>query len=144
MVDLHSVVTLVGFETVVVPVETFTNCAKIERALTMTITLSSSGTRVTATDVATAWFASNVGWVKRTEFLSFPAAALTITNTEELTGFLVDGSGKGMLPPFSVAENVANPGSDTNNPGRSVIGFDGTNYLLVPAATASYRRGFSV
>lgn len=94
--DLRSVVTVVGFETVTVPAGTFADCARVERTLTLTATLSGDRSRVTATDVATAWFAPNMGWVKRAEVISFPAGDFTETETEELVGFSVDGVTQGI------------------------------------------------
>lgn len=94
--DLRSVVTVAGFETVTVPVGIFENSARLERTLTLTATLSGDGSRVTLTDTATAWFASNVGWVKRTEDISFPAGDFFETETEELVGFSVDGITQGL------------------------------------------------
>lgn len=94
--DLRSVVTVVGFETVTVPVGTFAGCARVERTLTLTATLSGDGSRVTLTDTATAWFAPNVGWVKRAEVISFPAGNFFETETEELVGFSVDGVTQGL------------------------------------------------
>lgn len=118
--DLRSVVAVAGFEAVTVPVGTFSDCARLERTLTVTITLSSNRAQVIATDAGTAWFAPGVGWVKRVETTTIPSLNLTETITEELVGFSVGGIGRGILPGFTLTGDVT-----------SAIGFDGTNYLLV-------------
>jgi len=129
--DLRSVVSVIGFESVSVPVGTFDDCARVEQNLTLNLILSSDGSRLTVTDLATAWFAPNDGWVKRMAISSFPAFDFIETVIEELYGARVDGQGRGVLPPFIIAENVASADSDTSRPGRSALGFDGTNYLIV-------------
>lgn len=118
--NVRSVVALAGFEAVTVPVGSFADCARLERTLTLTITLSSLRIQVAVTDVATGWFAPGVGWVKRMETTAIPSQGFTETITEELVGFSVEGTGRGILPGFTI------PGDVT-----SAIGFDGTNYLLV-------------
>ena len=118
--DVRSVVKLTGFEAVTVPVGTFADCARLERTITLTVTLSRNRSQVTATDVATGWFAPGVGWVKRVETISDPSQNLTETITEELAGFSVDGTEKGILPGFTITGDLT-----------TAIGFDGTNYLLV-------------
>lgn len=119
-VDLRSDVTVVGLEAVTVPVGTFAGCARVQRTLTLTITLSEDRTTVAATEVGTAWFAPGVGWVKRVETTTIASLGLTETTTEELMGFSVEGTARGILPGFTITGDVT-----------GAVGFDGTNYLLV-------------
>lgn len=89
--DISSVVKMIGFEPVTVPVGTFANCAKIEQHAEFIFIMSSDGTRIPSNTVLTLWFAPNIGWVKKMVVLSAPSLEFTETSTEELIGFEVDG-----------------------------------------------------
>ena len=60
-VDLVSIVTVKGFESVSVPAGTFPNCARVETRATTTVIASSNGARVTEEAMQTMWFAPGVG-----------------------------------------------------------------------------------
>jgi hypothetical protein len=84
-IDVDATVTMQGFETVTVPMGTFTQCAKLERDATFTIILSRGG-REAFSETATAWFAPDVGWVKRRSSFSFDGFSETVE--EELVNFV--------------------------------------------------------
>jgi len=93
-VDIYSVVTVSGVETVTVPVGTFQDCAKIETNINVTITLSGNNTKATGTLINTVWFAPEVGPVKRKSVITTNNATETVS--EELTGYIVNGHGNGI------------------------------------------------
>lgn len=129
-VDVYSVITVKGFETVNVQVGTFYNVAKIETTVTLTIILSNSNSKFIFTLVGTEWFSPGVGLVKRTGITTFPDST-SVTVNEELIGYTVDGQSKGIMPQFTMAGGLAPANSDSESPGRPSIGYDGTNYLVV-------------
>ena len=80
-IDILSIVTVLGFESVSVPAGPFPNCAKVETTNTLTAIASSNGETVSLLVTQTTWYAPGVGPVKR---------VLTVedqTVTEELTSF---------------------------------------------------------
>lgn len=80
-VDLVSIVTVKGFESVTVRAGTFSNCARVETRATATEIKSTNGARETKEATQTMWFASGVGRVK------LVAEIGSRTWTEELTSF---------------------------------------------------------
>jgi len=56
-IAINSIVTVVGFETVVVPAGTFNNCVRLQTNITETLTLSRNGSKTTVTGVSTEWYA---------------------------------------------------------------------------------------
>lgn len=80
-IDLVSIVTVKGFESVSVPAGTFSNCARVETRATTTVIASSNGARVTEEATQTMWFAPGVGRVKLVTQIG------NQTWTEELTSF---------------------------------------------------------
>lgn len=84
-IDLISTMTVRGFETVSVPYGTFSNCAVLERNMTLTIFLTDSRLSQSARIRETAWLAANIGWVKIVSTIEF--AGFSGTDTEELVGF---------------------------------------------------------
>lgn len=97
-VDIYSTVTVVGFETVTVPAGTFTESVKIQTNEIDTITLSSDGTKITAIGTTTQWYAKGVGPAKEIQSIVLQYAGLTssVTETEELTSYIVNGVGHGI------------------------------------------------
>ena len=79
--DVVSIVTVKGFEIVLVPAGTFSNCAKVETQTTVTVIASSNGAKESVQATQTMWFAPGVGPVK----LVFQIGSQTWT--EELTSF---------------------------------------------------------
>lgn len=112
-VDLRSVITVLGFETVTVPSGTFADCAKVEQRGVFTVTFSAGGSRETVNSAQTLWFAPRVGLVKRTFTLVGPAGSETVT--EDLTGYRIDGIVHGDLggeptgPTVAVLATVPDP-----------------------------------
>ncbi|MDD1750738.1 MAG: hypothetical protein LUO89_12800, partial [Methanothrix sp.] len=127
--DLNSIVTVKGFETETVPVGSFPNSARVETDASLSVTLSSDNTKITASTVQTQWFSPGIGPVK--SVTATTASNFNSTEIEELIGYYVNGQGKGILSQFTLASGVANANSDTETPGKSAISFDGTNYLFV-------------
>jgi len=98
--DILSVVTVVGFESVTVPTGTYPNSARVETASTVTVTASSNGERASLQQIGTTWYAPGIGPVKR---------ILTVGNetvTEVLTSFTPANA------KFITVPNVSNVISD--------------------------------
>ena len=57
-------VTVKGVESMTVTAGTFSNCAKVEKQTTVTVTASSNGTRRSEQGTETIWLASGIGQVK--------------------------------------------------------------------------------
>jgi hypothetical protein len=89
-----SEVSVIGVESVTVPVGLFTNALKVQSASTITVTLSSNGVKVTVTGTATQWLAPGVGPVKDTTVTQGQGSTETVT--EELEAYVVDGQGAGI------------------------------------------------
>lgn len=68
---VHSVVTVVGFETVATDIGTFNNAAHLRTVLTETIIYTSNGSRETATYTTDEWFAPGIGPVRQTQTIVF-------------------------------------------------------------------------
>lgn len=64
-IDILSIVTVLGFESVSVPAGLFPNCAKVETTNTLKAIPSSNGATVSLIVNQTAWYAPGVGPVKR-------------------------------------------------------------------------------
>lgn len=81
-------------------------------------------------DVSFAWRSS------RPEFATVDSNGLATgllsgpTEISAMAGDIVSNTAK-LTVKFLIAEGMAAPNSDTQNPGRSAVSFDGTNYLLV-------------
>ena len=127
--SMSATVTFKGFESISVPVGTHSNCAKVEINLLIAVTLSSSNETISVVGTETDWFAPGIGPVK--SVIVTTSENYTSTETEELTGYYINGQGKGIMPQFTVVSVVAVSNSDTETPGKSGVGFDGTNYLVV-------------
>ena len=142
-VDVNSQVNFAAFEEVIVLVGSFANSIKIRVEVMIAITLSHDNTKVTGTGTTTQWFAPGLGLVKSISITQFQYAGKSFseTVTQELVGLIVNGQGKGILPQFTIASGVTNADSDTERPGISAIGFDGTNYLLVSCRDISLPMG---
>ena len=126
--SLNAQVTVVGFESVTTPVGVFANSAKIETRATTTVRVSSIAALVTLTTVQTEWLAPQVGPVRIQTLTS--AEGVSETVTAELSGYFVNGQGKGAVP-LTVATGLSNADSNETNPGRPGLATDGTNYLAV-------------
>jgi hypothetical protein len=80
-IDILSIVTVLGFESVSVPAGLFPNCAKVETTNTLKAIASSNGATVSLIVDQTVWYAPGVGPVKRVLKVEH------LTVTEELTSF---------------------------------------------------------
>jgi hypothetical protein len=80
-IDILSIVTVLGFESLSVPAGPFPNCAKVETTRTFTAIASSNGATVSLLVNQTTWYAPGVGPVKRVLKVE------DLTVTEELTSF---------------------------------------------------------
>ena len=85
-IDLISTMTIRGFETVSVPYGTFTDCAVLDREITLTIFLTDLKISESAKITETTWLAPNIGWVKIVSTIEF--AGFSGTDSEELIGFV--------------------------------------------------------
>jgi hypothetical protein len=107
-IAIHSIVTVVGLETVVVPSGTFDNCARLQTNITETVTLSRSGTMLSAVGVSTEWYAPRVGLVKK--FSTFSGSGITQVFDRALAKYSVDGNKSDVTPPGVTAVQPG-PGS---------------------------------
>lgn len=113
--DAYSTVTVVGFESVAVPVGNFPDCARIETNLTLTVKLSLYNTTVTARGVDTTWVAPGIGIVKETTVVTVDNSSYSETETYELTGYTVDGQ-------TVTAPDTTMPMVNSTNPSYGAIG----------------------
>ncbi|HTG80461.1 MAG TPA: hypothetical protein VL949_00835 [Geobacteraceae bacterium] len=135
-VAVSATVTVADFETVFLSIGIFPSVARVVRTENLTFTLSSNGAAVPATESDAIYLASGVGIIKQSATLSIPAANFSTNRTEELTGYLVDGQGKGIVAEETLAAGIAPADSDTETPGRPAVAFDGSNYLVVSRRVA--------
>src|SRR5215831_20205139 len=91
---VNSTVSVIGTETVTVPVGTFNNALKIQTITTITVTFSRDGSTATVTGTDTQWLASGVGQVKDMTVTQGQGATETIT--EVLASYVADGQGGGI------------------------------------------------
>ncbi len=131
--SMIATVTNLGKEAVALPIRDFPSTLRIEAKVDVIVTLSSDGTKVTLEHTITEWRAQDVGPVKITEIIQAQSLDVTVTDsiTKKLAGFRVNGTGQGLLPKFTIADDLASAGSDSEEPGKPGIGTDGTNYLVV-------------
>ena len=120
--DVKSIVTLKNLESVTVPVGTFSDSAKIETNLTLTVTLSSNKAKITVTAVQTQWFAPGVGPVKSITVTT--GDGFSETDTEELTGYIVDGHGQGIRIELTPSSGLIKTGDTLQFTSNA---FDGIN-----------------
>jgi hypothetical protein len=92
---VKSIVTVKNLEPVTVPAGTFSNCARIVTDLTLAVTLSSNKARITVTAVQNQWFAPGIGPVQTVTVTT--ASNYSSTETEKLTGYVVDGNSGGVV-----------------------------------------------
>jgi hypothetical protein len=89
--DLKSIVTVKGYESITVPAGSYPNCAIVERRGTFTVILSRNGQTVTVPVLDSAWYAPGVGVVRNVarigdqtvteELSSFGAAPIAVDDT---------------------------------------------------------------
>lgn len=129
-VDVYSVISVKGFESVTVFIGTFNNCAKVESNVSYTVTGSAYGEKANVTSIQTDWMAPGIGPVKRVVETRVEGQTYE-TTTSELTGYSLNGQTKGIIHESTLAINVSPPDSDSEHPGKPAIGSDGSNYLVV-------------
>ena len=121
-----------AFEDVETPVGRFENCLRLDTQIKVTLRLSGirRSARVAATD--SRWFAYGVGPVKSLTTLSTSTKPPTIsTMNQELTGYRINGVGRGIVSDMVVATNLTTANSDTYRPSPPSTASDGTNVLVV-------------
>jgi len=96
-IAISSIVTVVGFETVVVPAGTFNNCVRLQTNITETLTLSRNGAKTTVTGVSTEWYAPRIGPVKK--FATYSGNGFTQVFDYALALYNVDGEKSDTTPP---------------------------------------------
>ncbi|MDT8420068.1 MAG: hypothetical protein RQ754_06520 [Desulfuromonadales bacterium] len=112
-VDVRSVVTVVGFSSVTTPVGNFSDTVHIAKELTLTLRMSSDGSRVPVTATEDSIFATGIGWLERRVEISLLGE--TITTHETLTAYMVDGEAFGIIQvPGMTVEGEGSPaGTDS-------------------------------
>lgn len=88
--DLLSIVTVKGFESVTVPAGTFSNCVKVERQATVTVIVSSNGTRVSVQGTETIWLASGIGQVKYVSQIADQTVTEVLTSFTQLNAKIIN------------------------------------------------------
>ena len=94
-VDVQAVVSVLGIETVTVPLGTYSDAIRLEAKMTMHVHLSQAGIVVKGTDVMTAWFGRGIGLLKYEERQTIPSLRSetdrTIEVIEELEQARIEG-----------------------------------------------------
>ena len=114
--DVHSIATVIGFETVSAPAGTFSEAAHIRRQVALKFHMSRDGQVVEASETGNTWFARGVGWVRRTSAVS--VLGQSSTSDESLDAYFVDGVAGGGIQ--EAADPVQN----------SSLGPEGTSFWL--------------
>lgn len=125
-----------GFENVTIPIGSFPAALHLVQTARYTFVLSRSGRPISAAETVDVYLASGVGIIRQSQAVSIPAASYTLNATEELSGYVVDGQGKGLVAEATLATAVAPADSNTYSPGMPSAAFDGTNYLVVSQRVA--------
>jgi len=86
-VDITIDVVASGFETISTPAGVFQNCLRVDTTEMETLTLSSTGSKISAVSKETTWYARNIGQVKQITNTFGNGFANQIT--EEITGYMV-------------------------------------------------------
>lgn len=130
--DVRSTVRTVAFEDVVVAAGSFSHCARIETKLELALLLT-TGIPATSTVTSTDWLAPHRGPVRSEAVLKVVVAGQKSSQlyTETLGAFQVDDEGFGVLPAVAVVSDVSPANSNTEEPGRPGVAFDGSRYLVV-------------
>ncbi len=94
-VDVQAVVSVLGKETVTVPLGTYPDSIRLEAKMTMHVHLSQAGLVVKGTDIMTAWFGRGIGLLKYEERQTIPSLGSetdrTIEVIEELEQATIQG-----------------------------------------------------
>jgi hypothetical protein len=121
-----------AFEDVETPVGRFENCLRLDTQIKVTLRLSGirRSARVTATE--SQWFAYGVGPVRSLTTMTIGSKPPAISSmTQELTGYRINGVGRGIVGDMIVATNLTTADSDTYRPSPPNTASDGTNFLVV-------------
>lgn len=130
------------FESVQTPVGRFENCLRLDSHVKVTVKLSGLHRSVSALATESRWFARGIGPVRSVMTIGAGGRPGQVsTSTEELTGYLINGSGRGVVRDLLLATNLAAANSDTENPGAPAIASDGTNFLVVTTQDQAYPAG---
>ncbi|HKD54295.1 MAG TPA: hypothetical protein VKB72_08725 [Steroidobacteraceae bacterium] len=142
-IDLTQQVVNSAFESVSVPAGTFPNALRqvMTRSGTVHDAALNQSTSVSETD--TVWLVPGVGIVKETTATS--SASTTLNRAEDLRGYTVNGTRRGLGLPFTVAGNLSPVNGDPNPPvGHPAVGSDGTNFLVVTRAATGNSPYYTV
>lgn len=114
--DIRSVVTVAGFETIAVPAGSFDNCARLQTNITETLTYSRNGAKVTILGVITEWYAPRIGPIKR--FGTYSGNGYTQVIEYAAASYSVDGEKSDAVPP---AVTSVQPGPGGVQVGSQVV-----------------------
>lgn len=131
--DLRSVVTVVGPETVETPAATIA-AVKVETTIPLTVR-ASGGVRVDAQANAQDWYAPGVGLVRSRRTMT--TNGLVEVEERFLTGWVADATRGGLTARATLAAGApvhANSGA----PGEPALAFDGSGHLLVTIAAGEF------
>ena len=137
-VSISATTTVAGFENVSLSVGTFPSAVRLVQTVNYAFILSSNEQAVSAIETNVIYLASGVGIIKQSQTLSIPAAHYTLTVTEELSGYIVNGQGKGVVARRTLATDLAVANSDIYSPGAPSVAFDGTHFLVVSTRVTDY------
>jgi hypothetical protein len=142
-IDLTQQVVNSAFESVSVPAGSFPNALRqiTTRSGTVHDAALNQSTPVSETD--TVWLVPGVGIVK--EMTATTSGPKTVNRAQDLRGYTVNGTPRGLGLPFTVVGNLSPVNGDPNPPvGHPAVGSDGTNFLVVTRAATGNAPYYSV
>jgi hypothetical protein len=142
-IDLTQQIANSAFESVSVPAGTFPNALRQVTTLSGTVrdAALNQSTSVSGTD--TVWLVPGVGIVK--ELTSATSGSKTIDRAQDLRGYTVNGTRRGLGLPFILIGNLSPVNGDPNPPiGNPAVGTDGTNFLVVTRAASGNAPYYNV
>jgi hypothetical protein len=121
-----------AFESVQTQLGQFENCLRLDTEIRVALRLSSIRRTAKVTAIESEWYAYGVGPVKSQTTVIIGAKPPQVsTMSEEVTGYRIDGFGRGILIDMIIATNLTTADSDTERPGQPAIASDGTNFFVV-------------
>ena len=132
-VDIRSVVTVTGEESIIVPAGTFTT-TRVDTHITMSVH-ATGGASARVDGTQSDWYAPGLGRVRSSTTISDGVS--TSSQDLALKGYEVDGRRGGLTQLATLATNLAPSNSNTDMPGRPALAFDGTGHLLVSTSTVT-------
>jgi hypothetical protein len=116
-----------NFESVTVPVGTFTDALKQVTSTSLSGTDSLTQQTVTVTGTETIWLVPGIGPTKEVTVIN---SSPSVTTESDLRGYIVNGVGHGLGVPVTIASGTAISSSPTNFSTAPAIATDGTNFLV--------------